>query len=67
MPKSRLDYWVPKLEKNKQRDINNEAVLKASGWQVIVVWECELKKDVRDERLERLFNQITFENKKNIP
>ncbi len=62
MPKSRLDYWKPKLEKNKQRDIDNEAALKSDGWQVITIWECELKKDVRDERLNRLFEQITLEN-----
>lgn len=62
MPKSRLDYWKPKLEKNKQRDIDNEAALIADGWNVITVWECELKKDVRDERLNRLFEQITLGN-----
>ena len=59
MPKSRLEYWKPKLERNKQRDIENIVALKANGWRVIVVWECELKKKVQQERLERLYEEIT--------
>ena len=59
MPKSRLDYWKPKLERNKQRDTENILKLQADGWRVIVVWECELKKSVKDERLARLYNEIT--------
>ena len=59
MPKSNLDYWKPKLERNHKRDISNINALAADGWIVITVWECELKKPVREERLERLFHQIT--------
>jgi len=58
MPKSRLDYWKPKLERNKQRDVKNIAELRAGGWRVLTIWECELKKDKREKRLERLHNQI---------
>ncbi len=58
MPKSHLDYWKPKLNRNKQRDIYSEAALKAEGWQVIVVWECELKKSLAEQTLENLINQI---------
>lgn len=43
VPKSRLDYWIPKLERTKQRDIENEAKLRESGWQVLAVWECQIK------------------------
>jgi DNA mismatch endonuclease (patch repair protein) len=42
MPKSRLDFWVPKFEGNKRRDAENEAKLKAMGWDFLVVWECQL-------------------------
>ncbi len=59
MPKTRQEYWYPKLQKNKQRDINNIAILINDGWKVIVVWECELKKPYTDERLNLLFRQIT--------
>ena len=43
MPKSRLDYWLPKLEGNKKRDIISINKLQADGWKVVTVWECELK------------------------
>ncbi|MFA0814742.1 MAG: very short patch repair endonuclease [Anaerofustis sp.] len=59
MPKSRLDYWQPKLERNHLRDIEHVRELEQLGWNVITVWECELKKAVRDERLAKLFSQIT--------
>ena len=58
MPKSRLEYWQPKLEKNKQRDAEHIANLRDSGFRVITVWECELKKNNRQERLERLYSDI---------
>jgi len=43
-PKSRLDYWVPKLEENRARDRRNVEALIADGWRVLTVWECELKR-----------------------
>lgn len=42
-PKSNQDYWLPKFERNVQRDNDNQRALKKAGWKVIVVWECELK------------------------
>lgn len=59
LPKSRLEYWQPKFERNKQRDAEHVAALRADGWSVITVWECELEKSVRQERLNRLYEQIT--------
>lgn len=43
MPKSRLDFWLPKLEANRHRDVENEERLAALGWRVLLVWECELR------------------------
>jgi DNA mismatch endonuclease (patch repair protein) len=43
MPKSRLEFWGPKLEANRQRDIANVERLEALGWEVLLVWECELR------------------------
>lgn len=43
MPKTRQDFWLPKLEGNRARDIRNEAALSAAGWGVMTVWECELR------------------------
>lgn len=42
LPKSRLDYWGPKIAANKQRDARDEAELAARGWQSMTVWQCEL-------------------------
>ncbi|KUO63548.1 MAG: very short patch repair endonuclease [Gracilibacter sp. BRH_c7a] len=58
IPKSNKDYWVPKLEKNQKRDEENYSALRKAGWSVLIVWECELKKDFRDKRLEQLYHQI---------
>jgi len=41
LPKSRLDFWLPKLEGNRARDIATIARLEALGWTVVVVWECQ--------------------------
>lgn len=42
LPKSRLDFWLPKLEGNRERDKRQRAALRRLGWKVLVVWECEL-------------------------
>src|SRR5579859_3130394 len=43
IPKSRLDYWIPKLHRNKKRDAANRRRLRQSGWLVLTVWECQLR------------------------
>ena len=47
LPKSRLDFWIPKLEGNRQRDQRNRRALLKDGWKVLTVWECETKDDRR--------------------
>ena len=59
LPKSNLDYWKPKIERNKARDEVNRQQLTEAGWRVITVWECELKtQDKRMERCNRLIQEI---------
>lgn len=41
-PKSRLEYWLPKLRENAERDRRKIAEIEALGWQVLVVWQCEI-------------------------
>lgn len=43
VPKSRLEYWGSKLQRNKLRDSYNDRKLRRLGWRLIVVWECRLK------------------------
>ena len=57
-PKSNQDYWSKKLERNRLRDDDNIIKLKSDGWRVIIVWECELKKNCREKTLENLAAQI---------
>lgn len=43
LPKSRVDFWLPKLEANRVRDGRHLKALRTAGWKVLVVWECELR------------------------
>lgn len=59
LPKSRLDFWLPKLEKNKVRDQTNRDTLTALGWDQLVIWECELKdRDALGGRLTRFLGGV---------
>ena len=52
-PKSRRDYWKPKLERNAVRDRQVRKELRRKGWRSLVIWECEL------DRAGRLARKIT--------
>lgn len=43
LPKSRLDFWRPKLEENRRRDRAQQEALLDMGWRFLVIWECELR------------------------
>ncbi|MBZ4370067.1 very short patch repair endonuclease [Corallococcus sp. AS-1-6] len=52
VPRSNAGYWGPKLERNKQRDVEVERALTKLGWSVLTVWECETAKpDLVAERV----------------
>ena len=42
IPKSRTEYWKAKFARNVERDKENEEALHSLGWNVLVVWECEV-------------------------
>ena len=50
-PKTRPEFWGPKLSRNRERDARTSAALAADGWRVITVWECEMKTPGFAERL----------------
>ena len=57
LPKSRLDFWRPKLEGNKKRDEKNKKALLRNGWKVLTIWECQLKSTERlTSRIRRFLN-----------
>ena len=55
MPKSRREFWLPKLRENVQRDSRTRRELEDMGWSVLVVWECELRDMERVEDQIRTF------------
>lgn len=57
-PSSNEEYWIPKIKRNVERDKANQAELKTAGWNVIIVWECELKKKVFNETMSRVIEKI---------
>lgn len=57
-PQNNADFWKNKITRNIERDTLNYNKLKASGWKVILVWECDLKPQKRAERLQKLCNEI---------
>lgn len=51
LPKTNQDYWIPKIQRNVERDRQNIKALEDAGWKVIVIWECELKKKTLEETM----------------
>jgi DNA mismatch endonuclease, patch repair protein len=47
IPKSRTDYWLPKLAGNRERDRKNLSELRRLGWRVLILWECEIGSSTR--------------------
>ncbi len=53
-PKSNKSYWIPKINRNVERDITNKKQLQKLGWKVIIIWECEVISKNRQKHLDRL-------------
>lgn len=59
MPKSNLAYWIPKIERNRDRDLKTCSELTALGWNVIKIWECQLLPDKREDTLQSLIYTLS--------
>lgn len=57
-PKSRQDYWIPKIMRTVERDKRNKTELEKLGWDIITVWECELDKPKHEATLKKLSNLL---------
>ena len=53
-PKTRVEWWMNKLNHNKERDIRVREELHGMGWNTMVIWECQLKPKVRQATLENV-------------
>jgi DNA mismatch endonuclease (patch repair protein) len=58
VPKTRTEWWLNKIERNKQLDSDNFQVLQQLGWKVLIIFECELKMKIRDKTLNEIINKI---------
>ena len=59
IPKTRTDWWKDKIQKTAERDNQNYSSLSSEGWNIIIIWECELKPERKTETLNNLITQIT--------
>lgn len=62
-PKTNEAYWRAKIARNMERDEENTRLLSYVGWRVFVIWECQLKKAVVEENLQKLYEGIIRLNK----
>ena len=53
-PATNAQFWQDKINRNRERDARNQELLRAAGWNVIVVWECQLSPKQRVETLREL-------------
>jgi len=58
VPKTRTEWWLNKINTNKNNDSKAVAALKKEGWKIITVWECDLKPAKIDETLASLVRKI---------
>ena len=58
IPRTNREFWVAKIRRNMERDLEDQRKLAAMGWHCITVWECELKPAKREATLEALANTL---------
>ncbi len=58
IPKTRTKWWLNKIAGNQKNDLEKKAKLKQAGWNVIEVFECELKKEKLERTIKKLINNI---------
>lgn len=58
VPKTRTEWWINKINCNKKADAESAYALKKMGWEVIVIWECELKSNNKDKKLKSILREF---------
>lgn len=58
LPETNAEFWKKKFDCNRERDKQNYKKLQDDGWNVIIVWECEIRHSDRKMRLETLVEEI---------
>ena len=65
IPKTRTEWWVSKIRRNKETDLKTIDALQKMGWSIKIIWECELNSPVKERTLNETFEFITIENSGN--
>ena len=65
IPKTRTEWWLNKINRNKEKDIENKEKLKKEKWKIIIIFECELKGHQKDKRLQKLIIELIKQQKRN--
>jgi DNA mismatch endonuclease (patch repair protein) len=65
-PKSNRGYWVEKLKRNRTRDANKIAALRTAGFDVLVVWECEVRDGAKLQKALRKFFKATPDSRPRV-
>lgn len=61
LPKSNVEFWQKKIDRNRKRDVRVTGELQSKGWNVMIVWECELKnKQDCENTLARIARELTL-------
>jgi DNA mismatch endonuclease, patch repair protein len=65
LPKSRVRFWTDKIVRNRARDAESVRLLRAAGWRVLTVWQCETKDTEKlRARLDRFFRSRVASSRK---
>ena len=58
VPKTKTQWWLDKIAKNIQNDGVATDKLKKEGWKILIIWECQLKKEIIGTTLDGLINSV---------
>jgi DNA mismatch endonuclease (patch repair protein) len=61
IPGSRPEYWVPKLQRNVERDAGHANALRELGWDVLIVWECETADPSLPQRIDEFLSRTSYD------
>ncbi|MDR2970996.1 MAG: very short patch repair endonuclease [Bacteroidales bacterium] len=59
IPKSNTQFWVEKIEKNRDRDAGVLNYLRASGWRICIIWECAIRGKTQMKNFDKIINRIS--------
>ena len=58
IPKTRTEWWLEKINRNKQKDRENIILISQSGWKIVTIFECELKSEKLNDTLSKLIDEL---------